>query len=185
MKATETLKHEHRVIELVLGALREQADRVEAGQPLDRERAEKTLEVLRNFADRCHHGKEERLLFARLEQHGLPRESGPLAVMLHEHDSGRAHLRALANAIPGAIGGDERARREFVRQARAYVDLLTAHIGKEDHVLFRLADQTLSPEEDEQLARDFAALEREEIGEGVHEKYHEWAHELAGEAMPT
>lgn len=45
-----------------------------------------------------------------------------------------------------------------------------------------LADTAVSyvgEDDDEQLVCSFDAFEREEVGEGVHEKYHRWAHDLA------
>lgn len=40
------------------------------------------------FADKCHHGKEERSLFPALVFAGIPKENGPIGVMLHEHTTG-------------------------------------------------------------------------------------------------
>lgn len=176
MEATEALRREHRVIERVLVGLELIAA---AGQSIDRERAEKALEILRNFADRCHHGKEERHLFRLMEQHGMPRGSGPLAVMLREHDEGRGHVRAMAEALPSAASGDSAAVKTFAEHARAYAALLREHVGKEDRILYPMAEQALSPDEDQQLVAAFDAIERAEMGDGAHEQYHRWAHELA------
>ncbi|MGD0266766.1 MAG: hemerythrin domain-containing protein, partial [Candidatus Methylomirabilota bacterium] len=38
----------------------------------------------------CHHGKEENLLFKTMVDRGFPRQGGPIAVMLHEHETGRS-----------------------------------------------------------------------------------------------
>lgn len=176
MDATEALRREHRVIERVLAGLERIAA---AGQAVDRQRAEKALEILRNFADRCHHGKEERQLFRLMEQHGMSHNAGPLAVMLHEHDEGRRHVRAMSEALPGASSGDAAAVKTFAEHARAYAALLRAHIDKEDRVLYPMAERMLSQDEDQQLVAAFDAIEREEMGEGAHEQYHRWAHELA------
>jgi hemerythrin-like domain-containing protein len=39
-----------------------------------------------NFTNTCHHGKEEESLFPKLEKNGMPREGGPIARMLYEHE---------------------------------------------------------------------------------------------------
>jgi len=179
MKVIEDLTHEHRVIELVLAGVEGLAAHAEREHRLDRERAEKALEILRNFADRCHHAKEERNLFRLMEERGVPREGGPLGVMLHEHELGRAHVQAMGQALPAAPDGEAAAARNFAEHARDYVDLLRQHIQKEDTVLYPMAERLLSREDDTRLMEAFEAIEREEIGEGVHEKYHQWAHELA------
>jgi hemerythrin-like domain-containing protein len=180
VKATDELKHEHRVIELVLTGLKQLARRAETERRADREGAEKALEILRNFADRCHHGKEERHLFRLMEKRGVPREGGPIGVMLEEHEQGRAHIRALAESVAEAAAGSEGALGTFVEHADRYVALLRQHIQKEDNVLYPMAERLFSQADDEHLIEAFEAIEREEIGEGVHEKYHLWAHELAG-----
>ena len=52
---------------------------------------------------------------------------------------------------------------------------------REDHILYPMADQLLLPEDQRALEAEFERVEREEIGVGVHEKYQELAHRLAGE----
>src|SRR5262245_60786760 len=99
MKATDILMDEHRVIEQVLNCLEKLADRCEAGETLDNTSASEALPFFRNFADRCHHGKEEGHLFPLLEARGFSRQGGPTGVMLHEHEEGRGLLTAMARAV--------------------------------------------------------------------------------------
>ncbi len=178
MQATEQLSEEHRVIEVVLNVLDDLAREVEEGQSLDRDRAARALVVLRNFADKCHHGKEEHHLFARMTEKGFPREAGPLGVMLFEHGQGRRHVQAMERALQTHLEEAPEADREFAQHAREYATLLRAHIQREDHVLFPMIQKLFTPEEDAALVAAFEQVEREEIGEGAHERYHEWAHEL-------
>lgn len=176
MQATEQLTEEHRVIESVLDSLERVAAEVEEGRPLDREKAARAIEVLRVFADRCHHGKEEQHLFARMAEKGFPRDAGPLGVMLHEHGEGRRYVRAMAEALQKAPGPET--DQEFAEHTRQYAALLRTHILREDHVLFPMIQNLFTPEEDADLVAAFERVEREEIGEGAHARYHQWAHEL-------
>jgi len=107
---------------------------------------EKCVTFIRLFADACHHGKEEDLLFPALEEQGLPRDSGPIAVMLHEHRLGREAAAAMRTALPAAREGDRDARLRLTNAGRGYIDLIRGHIGKEDHVLFNMADQMVTGE---------------------------------------
>jgi hemerythrin-like domain-containing protein len=173
MKATEILMDEHRVIEQVLNCLEKMADRSESGEELDRASTREALAFFRNFADRCHHGKEEGHLFPLLEARGLARQGGPTGVMLHEHEEGRGLLAAMARAV------EENAPREFVRLARAYIGLLREHIRKEDDCLFPMAAAILSDPDAESLAQRFEHLEHAEMGEGTHEHYLQLANDLA------
>jgi hemerythrin-like domain-containing protein len=138
------------------------------------------LDFFRNFADRCHHSKEEKLLFVKMEERGMPVEGGPIAVMLYEHDEGRRLTRTIAEALPLATNGDRRASAAVAQNLLAYVRFLRAHIHKEDNVLYPMADRLLTAEDQRELMEAFSRVEAEEMGEGVHEKYHQLAHKLAG-----
>ena len=61
----------------------------------------------------------------------------------------------------------------------AYAELLRRHIQKEDNVLYPMADRVLTGQDQQALAEAFEKVEAQEIGQGVHEKYHRLAHELA------
>ncbi|MCL4425335.1 MAG: hemerythrin domain-containing protein [Firmicutes bacterium] len=172
MSATELLKEEHRAIKLMLNILREVAQRLEANEKVDPQDLSQMVEFIRVFADRCHHGKEEDLLFPALEETGVPREGGPIGVMLVEHDEGRAYARALAEAVGRYRDGREDAVRGIIENARNYANLLTQHIDKEDNILYVIADLHLSPEKQEALVREFGRVEEEKIGAGRHEEFH-------------
>jgi hemerythrin-like domain-containing protein len=179
MRPTEVLMAEHRVIEQVLNCLEQLAKRCEAGQPLDTESANQAIDFIRTFADGCHHAKEEDLLFPQMEQKGFSREQGPTGVMLNEHEQGRRHVSAMADAITRISAGDVAATEVFTKHARAYVQLLRQHIFKEDHCLFPMADQVFSATEQDELARSFSKVEREDLGPDTHERYLRVADQLA------
>jgi hemerythrin-like domain-containing protein len=179
MKPTTILMDEHRVIEQVLGCLEKMVTQSQAGAALNEQQAHNVVDFLRNFADRCHHGKEEAHLFPMLEARGFPRQGGPTGVMLQEHEQGRVHVQEMSEAIAAAEAGDAAARRRFFNHADAYIDLLRNHIQKEDHCLFAMADNALSEQDQNELLRIFDRVEHEEIGEGIHEKYLKIADELA------
>lgn len=181
MIPTETLKAEHRVIEQVLDITQGAARRLLAGTEVDPDLFWKAADFFRNFADRLHHGKEEDLLFAKLAEKGIPREGGPIGVMLAEHDTGRAHVRAMAAAAKRHAQGNAAAGREAARHALAFVELLTAHIQKEDQVLFPLADRVLTPEDQVELERAFEQVETGAPNQIQRERYHGLVHELKRE----
>ena len=63
MKATEQLIQEHQGIMLMLNIMNKVADKIEKAKELNKEHTEKIIEFLKIFADKCHHGKEEDILF--------------------------------------------------------------------------------------------------------------------------
>lgn len=177
MRPTETLMHEHQIILMVLDAAEREARWIKETGEVQAERVEQMVDFFRNFADRCHHAKEEKLLFVKMQERGMPTEAGPIGVMLYEHDLGRGYVRAVAEALPRAAS-DSAARQTILDNLTRYVQLLRDHIYKEDHILYPMADQLLLPDDQRALEESFERVEREEIGEGVHERYHRIAYEL-------
>jgi len=173
MQSTETLKAEHRGIERMLNVLSKVSDRLEAGESVNGADLEQMVEFFQVFADRCHHGKEEDLLFVALEAQGIPRQGGPIGVMLYEHTMGRRYVQGMAQAAVDYRAGDYSAGPRFAENARGYVALLREHIQKEDNVLYPIADARLGPEEDRALVEGFERVESERIGEGRHEEFHQ------------
>jgi len=169
MEPIGTLMSEHRLIERTLGALDGYAARVVAGDVLQsRDELRSFVRFLKAFADDIHHGKEEALLFERMAEHGFPRDGGPIAVMLDDHECGRAlvrRLRAIADA-----GGEwtKEAAHEAHDAALEYGGMLRAHIQKEDRILYPMAERHLPRAEMERLGEEFesdARLHGERTGE--------------------
>ncbi len=179
MRPTEILMQEHRVIEQVMNCLEIIAQRAEADSKLDVESANQAIDFLRNFADRCHHGKEEDCLFPLLEQKGFSPDEGPTGVMRQEHEAGRRYICGMEEACNAVTDRDSPAIGAFASNARAYVLLLREHIHKEDHCLFSMADQALSEQEQQQVMDSFANVEQDDMGPGTHQKYLDIAIELA------
>ncbi len=182
MHSIDALKQEHRFIERGLEVLKSMAHRLEQGESVPADKVQALLEFFRIFADKCHHAKEEGLLFPQLEAKGIPREGGPIGVMLYEHDEGRAFIRQMTEAANNLSDGS--ARGQFVQAAHGYMELLRGHIDKEDNVLFLMAERVLSADDDRRLVDAFERHEREEMGEGVHERFHQFIHQLEQEFLP-
>jgi len=177
MTATETLKHEHRVIEMVLGAVDREVRRAARGEAVDPAFFAQAIDFIRHFADKCHHGKEEGILFKRMNEKGIPVDGGPIGVMLAEHEEGRQYVRAAGTALDR---GDLQAT---AGELGKYTALLRQHIMKEDRILYPMAERVIGESELKDMVKRFEAVERDEMGQGTHERYHELAHALAGEPV--
>jgi hemerythrin-like domain-containing protein len=156
--AVAILKHQHRVIENVLRCL-EVGTRPATGGSIETGSLRECVDFFRRYADAIHHHLEEEHLFPALERHGIPRRGGPIGVMLDEHVRGRACIAALEAAISDVEEETPGAQTRLADAARDYVDLLTAHIRKEDEVLFEIAREVLTAEDAESLTNSFHAAE--------------------------
>ena len=181
LKATEVLRQEHEVILKMLDATEELARQLTAGRRVEPRVLDGLQEFLRLFADQCHHGKEEDLLFPKLEQKGMPRQAGPIGVMLIEHDQGRAWIRQMMQASAAYAQGRPEAPSNWANAARGYAALLRDHIAKENNILFVMAERMLSPEEQSELSAQFERAELEKMGPGTHERLHGLMDELLAE----
>ena len=114
---TQVLKDEHALILEALDAIERKVAALEAGAAPDRAYFEKAVQFLRTFADQCHHGKEENLLFKTMVDRGFPRQAGPIAVMLYgARDRALLHPR---DRRGGGGRGDRSLRRQADHRERA------------------------------------------------------------------
>lgn len=166
--ASEDLRNEHEGILFGLEILEEMARRIEDNQPIEVEDLEGMVNFLKLFADQCHHGKEEGLYFPSLEKAGIPRDGGPIGVMLAEHVEGWSQIARMTAAIAGAYQP-----AEFADAANRYIELLRNHIDKENQVLFVMGDQRLPSDEQARLLAAFETFEVEVMGVGTHDRLHQ------------
>jgi hemerythrin-like domain-containing protein len=178
MDAIEMLMNEHRIIERVLDGLVGFVDEVQRTGGTEKAELSRFVTFVREFADACHHGKEEDLLFAAMIEHGFPKEGGPIAVMLREHDQGRGLIRILRERAEQETPWSDADRQELAAVANGYADLLRAHIHKEDAILYPMAEQHLPPEAMEAVAAACERFEQEPSRAGKHDALHALADEL-------
>ncbi len=159
--ATQNLENDHvQILRLI-----EVMERVTKSIDPNAEHLELIVKVIREFADGLHHAKEEQLLFPLMVQKGFSNESGPVAVMLHDHAEGRNYVKGMAENITLFKKGEPGALKTVYGNMLAYADLLKNHIGKENNVLFRMADKAFTSAEQESLLLDFTKVEnRQENG---------------------
>jgi hemerythrin-like domain-containing protein len=172
------LVKEHTAITSMLKVLQTVCSRMEAKSDVPTPDLSLLVAFFSGFADGCHHRKEELHLFPGMERAGVPREGGPIGVMLYEHELGRKYIRGMKSAIAARTSGDPNAEASFISDARAYANLLNLHILKENGVLFPMAEARLSEQTMQEIARGFERVEREEVGAGKHEHYHAVMDEL-------
>ena len=178
------LMNEHRLIERALGSLETCAIEIGSGLALERSVARDFADFLRGYADAWHHGKEEDILFARMVERGFSTETGPVAVMLHEHREGRALVGTIRSIGEG--GGDVAPAEAaaFVASARGFVPLLRQHIQKEDNILYPMSQRVLTPAEFETMLADFAAFEAKAGADGTRDRLEALAEHLVTAFRP-
>jgi hemerythrin-like domain-containing protein len=150
------LMNEHRLIERVLSALEARLNE-EPASGFPAAFVGQALEFFAEFADGCHHFKEEESLFPALARAGMPVEGGPIGMMLYEHDIGRRCLSGIRQQLDPAREGDAAACASIRAYAKQYIELLRSHIWKEDNILFQKARHALDEKTAAQVLEQFHA----------------------------
>ena len=179
MQATDLLMQEHRLIEKALDAMEAWLKTIgPASDSDDKVELARYVAFIRGFADAHHHGKEEDILFAVMVQHGFPRQAGPIAVMLQEHDMGRALINVLNEHAQQSAVWSEEDRGTIAQTVGEFSALLRQHIQKEDQVLYRMADARLPEPAKDEIFRRCQDFEEQQTHSGEKQRL-----QLLGESL--
>jgi hemerythrin-like domain-containing protein len=130
----------------------------EAKGELDRKDLETALEFLREFADDYHQGREESVFFPALLSAGIPAPWTSVKAMIFEHNQERSLVEGIEDSLKTANSKD------FAALAHRLFEILATHIYKEEHILFDIAREILTEQDDERVSR---ALEKIDSGGGL------------------
>ena len=179
MTPIEVLMDEHQLILAVLDSLEEAADRLDNGDSVDPVFFLDAADFATGFADKCHHGKEEDILFVAMTAMDMPQDSGPVAVMLAEHDEGRQYTAGFRSAAEQMKDGDVAAAADVVRNVYDYVNLLREHINKEDNVLYPMAEQIIPMDAMAKMSEEFQRVIDNDEQKEIPQKYRALAEKLS------
>jgi hemerythrin-like domain-containing protein len=171
MGPIEILIEEHNAVKVLLNVLEVMCGRLEAKQKVDADHIQGAVHVIRNFADKAHHLKEEDLLFPAMESAGVSRAKMLLEEITTEHDLGRGYVRGISDALLPYSIGDDSAGHVIRENARKYVALMISHIGKEEEIVFPLAESHLSETAMDELALAFERVDRDVIGKEKRDEF--------------
>jgi len=161
MQPIGPLMHEHRLIERLIALMEKEAGRIEAGARPDSRLIDEAVDFFRTYADHCHHGKEEEILFVELRKKPLSDEERRiLGELVEEHVRGRALVGAIHEANGRAVPGDPASAAPLVPLMRELSGFYRVHIDKEDKHFFHPVMRHFSKQEMDDM---LAAFEKVEI----------------------
>jgi hypothetical protein len=129
------------------------------------------------YVDRVHNQKEERTVFAFLEQAGMPVQGGPVGVMLLEHQRAKELVGRIDDAARAIATGDRSRIPELREVFGEYAALCKEHFWKENDILYPLAMRLLPPPVQARIVPGIEAVEAA-AGEGTRARYHALAEEI-------
>ncbi len=171
------LRNDHRVIQQVVAGMSAVAELLDSGKQVDPSVLADLVQFLRVFGDQCHHEKEEQYLFPLLSSKANVSTRRELESLEREHRSAKQLVGQLAKVAAVYVQNPAAVRYRLVDLLQQLVELYPAHIWKEDFLLFPLAQQNLSQNEQQDLKEKFEDVERE-VGEDVHAGFEMLARKL-------
>lgn len=146
--------NEHKVILRIADVLIAIAQESERRSQLNKEDVFGILEILRQFGDEYHQGKEERALFPVFTAVCERDEVDAIRHMIHEHDEDRSLLESMEEALHQSNAAD------FAIHARRLDEILRMHIFKEDNILFEIVNSSLSDTDDQRILAGFEVFDK-------------------------
>lgn len=176
---TENLEREHRYIEKVVKACLAVSEGLDSGQTVDADLLRRIVDFMRTYADRCHHGKEELLLFPALVRNGVPMTGCPIGALTAEHVQGRRLVGGLADSLALLENAEAEAGKGILESLRGINRLYPNHIWKEDYLVFPMTLKVLKGNDLADLQIKFEKVEQS-IGAGILRGHEEFADGLEG-----
>jgi hemerythrin-like domain-containing protein/rubredoxin len=168
---------EHRQIERMMPVLREEVVRARAGE-VDVGRIDALVDFIRTYADRCHHGKEEDILFEAMQERPLPSEiRSTMERLIEDHKTSRENVRSVVEANRRHRLGEAGAPAIMASALERLADLYPDHIAVEDKAFFIPSMELFSKEEQARMLAQFHNFDRNLI----HHIYRARMDDLAGE----
>jgi len=162
---------EHRLIEKVISLMEKAVSLAEDKKQADPDLIQWFTQFIRNYADQCHHGKEEDILFKGIEKKRISKEHETImGQLIEDHKWGRKTTGELVAANEKYGKGDMKVLPEIIEKMKALIEFYPRHIEKEDRHFFIPAMDYFSSEEKDALLREGYALDSKLMHEAYAEK---------------
>ena len=139
--STASLRRDHELIEKVVKAMESTVQLLKDGKQIPESILLPVIDFSKNFTDVCHHSKEEKSLFPALEQAGLPKNMGPIAMMLIDHERSREIGNQMEQSAQTYLSSGDSTK--LISDMQQYVEHITEHLWKENNKLFMMAEARL------------------------------------------
>lgn len=161
----QILVDEHKLIKRWLALIPDLVKNLELTSANEYQMIENGIDLIRSYADRLHHGKEEDILFSYFDD-----TVNIFQVIYEDHKKARRLVQEMLHAL------DDKNSRVLAAKMLEYAVLLNEHIHKEDTVLFPWLDSRLTDKEKTELLIRF---EQSDKGLGLNaQKYHSFIEKL-------
>jgi len=163
MRPKDNLREDHGQIMKLFVSWQKMLDKLENPDQALIEDFKKCIDWVEVFIDRCHHGKEDEILFQAMPSSANPEVKSLIKDLRSEHQNGRSLLESIKlelktfsqpNGLPASL----------IQLCQGYIDLFRKHIRRENAQLLPLLEKCIPAETQEQIAAQFEQYEQRTIG---------------------
>jgi len=152
----------------MIDVIKEEFLLIEREKKADPEFIEMAVDFIRTYADRCHHGKEEDILFRDLGVKKLTdKHKRTMEELVEEHKWGRRVTARLVEANTRYVQGNKEALSAIMDCIKALIEFYPKHIEKEDKHFFIPCMDYFTEAEKEAMLKEEWEFDKSLI----HEKY--------------
>src|SRR4030066_1862430 len=168
MLPIDALMQEHRLIDRMISQMRKELLAMKSTNEVNSKFIDVAVDFIRVYVDRCHHGKEEGVLFRKLGSKPMSSEHAVMMrELIDEHVYARKTTGNLAMAKDRYVKGDDEARNDVWKLLNDWVEFYPRLIEKEDKTFFYPSMNYFSPQEQAAMLGEFWDFDRKII----HEQY--------------
>jgi len=162
------LMKEHRLIERMIKLMRDELKKATKENRVNSGIIDTAVDFIRIYADKCHHGKEEDILFRDLAKKDMTEEHERIMnELIEEHVQGRKTTKKLAEANKEYRKGKRDSIATIIDSMTWLVDFYPKHIEKEDKHFFIPVMKYFNDKERSDMLNECWEFDKEMI----HKKY--------------
>ncbi len=162
------LMKEHRLIERMIRIMTAEIENIKKEDKFFPSFIDIAVDFIRTYADRCHHGKEEDILFSDLAKKNISAEHKKIMdELIKEHVMGRNNVKKLIEAKDKYVKGDKKALNDIILNMEILIKFYPKHIEKEDKHFFIPCMNYFTDDERDNMLNEMWKFDKNMI----HEKY--------------
>jgi len=166
---------EHRLIERMIRVMQANLETIGKEGKADPAFVDTAVDFIRTYADRCHHGKEEDILFRDLAKKKISDEHQRIMQeLIEEHKMGRNNVKKLVEAKEKYVQGNKDTLKDIVSNMEILVKFYPKHIEKEDKHFFLPVMDYFTKDEQSAMLAEFNDFDRQFIHSTYKNIVSEW-----------
>ena len=153
---------EHRLIERMVNLIEMELERIGQGKKPDLIFIDGAIDFAKTYADACHHGKEEGILFDKLAiKRLLPEHKKLMDELVLDHIQSRKIVTNLDMARERHLKGEPDTVDPILTICKSLTEFYPGHMGKEEKGFFPASMEYFSKREQEEMVKKFWEFDKD------------------------